>query len=285
MIFLIVPWLFEPSTAPAPSFFPSNHLLKPLLELSESDLRGLAGALRSGRLLPPFPTVALQRFLAHNLVSGIADSINQVAAAGCSAEALAMWLDVLAESARERGSIEDAVHLVTTGPEGVDADHRDTAVVVQDLFRRVRQSVLVSGYALYQGRPIFQELAERMDLNPSLGVRMFLDIGHEKPDAIVEPADAIARFVQTFKDRHWPAGSRLPEIYYDTRSLEGQAVLHSKCIVVDGEELFVSSANFTDAAQHRNIEMGLLVTSRSIAAQALRFFDSLVRSGDCRRAV
>jgi len=196
-----------------------------------------------------------------------------------------MWLDLLAESVRKRASVEDTVHLVTTGPEGVDADHRDTAVVVQDLFRRARESVLISGYALYQGRPIFQELAERMDLNPSLSVRMFLDIGHEKTGVAGRPADKIARFVQTFKDRHWPAGLRLPEIYYDTRSLEDEGVLHSKCILVDGEELFVSSANFTDAAQHRNIEMGLLVTSRSIAAQALRFFDSLIRSGHCRRAM
>jgi PLD-like domain len=253
--------------------------LKPLLELSESDLRGLAGAIRSGRLLAPFPATALHRLLAPSLVPAVADSINHAAELGCSPAALAMWLDVLAESTRRRGFVEDAVHLVTTGPEGTDADHRDTAVVVQDLFRRAQESVLISGYALYQGRAIFLELAERMDVNPALSVRMFLDIRHENAGANGTPTDTIARFVQTFKDHHWPAGLRLPEIYYDRRSLGGQAVLHSKCVLVDREELFVSSANFTDAAQHRNIEMGLLVISRSIAVQAFRFFDSLVWSG------
>jgi phosphatidylserine/phosphatidylglycerophosphate/cardiolipin synthase-like enzyme len=58
-------------------------------------------------------------------------------------------------------------------------------------------------------------------------------------------------------------------------------VLHAKCIVIDGEELFVTSANFTEAAQSRNIETGLLVKSSAIADQAARFFDSLIRSGYC----
>jgi len=122
-----------------------------------------------------------------------------------------------------------------------------------------------------------------MDATPSLSVRMFLNIHHHNAGYEAPQADPIARFVQRFKDEHWPAVSRMPEIYYDTRSLGGQAVLHSKCILVDSEELFVSSANFTDAAQHRNVELGLLLRSRSIAQQALRFFDSLIRSGHCRR--
>jgi len=54
-----------------------------------------------------------------------------------------MWLEVLADSAQRRSSVDDVIQLVTTGPEGIDADHRDTAVVVQDLFRRARESVLV----------------------------------------------------------------------------------------------------------------------------------------------
>jgi phosphatidylserine/phosphatidylglycerophosphate/cardiolipin synthase-like enzyme len=34
---------------------------------------------------------------------------------------------------------------------------------------------------------------------------------------------------------------------------------------VDGQSVFISSANFTEAAQERNIEVGLLVRSRSLA--------------------
>jgi phosphatidylserine/phosphatidylglycerophosphate/cardiolipin synthase-like enzyme len=49
--------------------------------------------------------------------------------------------------------------------------------------------------------------------------------------------------------------------------------------VVDGEQLFVSSANFTEAAQERNIEVGLLVRSVALADRVCRFFDALLDVG------
>jgi phosphatidylserine/phosphatidylglycerophosphate/cardiolipin synthase-like enzyme len=55
--------------------------------------------------------------------------------------------------------------------------------------------------------------------------------------------------------------------------------LHAKCIVVDGKHVFISSANFTEAAQERNIEVGLLVQSRAVAERVCRFFDALLDSG------
>jgi phosphatidylserine/phosphatidylglycerophosphate/cardiolipin synthase-like enzyme len=52
--------------------------------------------------------------------------------------------------------------------------------------------------------------------------------------------------------------------------------LHAKCVVVDGEAVFISSANFTEAAQERNIEMGLLVHSDWLAQRVTRHFDALL---------
>jgi len=49
--------------------------------------------------------------------------------------------------------------------------------------------------------------------------------------------------------------------------------------------VFVSSANFTEAAQERNIEVGLLIQSRALAERVRRFFDALVDSGYFGRAI
>jgi len=72
----------------------------------------------------------------------------------------------------------------------------------------------------------------------------------------------------------------LPEVYYDPRSLDiaaqERSAMHAKCIVVDRQELFISSANFTEAAQNRNIKVGLLVRSASLADNLVRHFDTLV---------
>ena len=69
-------------------------------------------------------------------------------------------------------------------------------------------------------------------------------------------------------------------MFYDPRSLDleadKRACLHAKCVVVDGEAVFVSSANFTEAAQERNIEMGLLVRSRWLAERVTRHFETLL---------
>lgn len=72
----------------------------------------------------------------------------------------------------------------------------------------------------------------------------------------------------------------MPEVYYDPRSLEiathEKSALHAKCIVVDGREVFISSANFTEAAQNRNVEVGLLIRSASLAGNLTGQFDALV---------
>jgi phosphatidylserine/phosphatidylglycerophosphate/cardiolipin synthase-like enzyme len=47
-------------------------------------------------------------------------------------------------------------------------------------------------------------------------------------------------------------------------------------VVVDSSDLFVSSANFTEAAQHKNIEVGLLLRSPIIAERLLSFLNQLV---------
>ena len=54
--------------------------------------------------------------------------------------------------------------------------------------------------------------------------------------------------------------------------------------MIDGREMFISSANFTEAAQQRNIEVGVLVKSAVLARQSEEFFEELVRDGVCVRA-
>jgi len=55
--------------------------------------------------------------------------------------------------------------------------------------------------------------------------------------------------------------------------------LHAKCVAVDRQHAYVSSANFTEAAQERNIEVGLLVRSPRLAAQLTNHFDRLLEAG------
>ncbi len=178
--------------------------------------------------------------------------------------------------------MEDVLELVTTGPEVPGIANRDTSVVVRELFANARDSVLVAGYAVYQGQRVFQALADRMVAIPALKVRMFLDIQRGPGDTTL-PSELVRRFAERFRSRQWPKDRLLPEVFFDRRSLEPEpecrASLHAKCVVVDGKEVFVSSANFTEAAQHRNLEIGLLIRSAEIATRIINYFNALQSTG------
>jgi len=49
-------------------------------------------------------------------------------------------------------------------------------------------------------------------------------------------------------------------------------------------ELFVSSANFTEASQNRNLEAGVLVDSTTLAARMVQFLEGLIRERRVRSA-
>ncbi len=56
-------------------------------------------------------------------------------------------------------------------------------------------------------------------------------------------------------------------------------MLHAKAVVADDEAVFVTSANLTEAALDRNIEVGLLVRDRALAATVSSHFRGLIDRG------
>ncbi len=88
-------------------------------------------------------------------------------------------------------------------------------------------------------------------------------------------------FADRFWKTDWPGTAR-PGVYYDPRSLEPDrpsGVLHAKAVVTDEEAVFVTSANLTEAAFDRNIEMGLLVRDRALALAVSGQFRALIDRG------
>jgi len=106
--------------------------------------------------------------------------LNRLTENGFTANQIATILELLRADRVQHPSADDVIQLVTTGPEVNGVANRDTSVVVRDLFANATKTVLVAGYAVYQGQRVFQALADRMLENPALQVRLFLDIqrGH-----------------------------------------------------------------------------------------------------------
>ena len=256
-----------------------------LLGLSPAALSDLASAVEGRSLASPFAPLHLRRLGFGAESEAVASELQGLADLGLSATALARVLRLLAAERQAAQRAADRTELVWTGPETRGARSRDTAVVVRELFATAERSVLVATYAVYQGRQVFEPLAARMEARPDLRVRMFLNVARPHRDQTPEN-QVLKAFADEFRREHWP-GERLPDLYYDPRSLVvgpgPKAALHAKGIVVDDTRAFVTSANFTEAAQERNIEAGVLVDSASFATSLRLQFDSLVEAGWLRR--
>jgi len=256
-------------------------------QLCDTDLRTLVAGLRSQRISPPFSEMQVSRVLSGGLAKSVATALAKFHAIGFDSEQIVVALDLLLSDRQNSTSDNPQIDLVTSGPEAPGITNRDTSVVVRELFAHARFSVIVVGYAVHQGQRVFQALAQRMEEVPDLESQFYLNIS--RPDRDTTASEIlVSRFAHRFKENQWPLGCRLPEVYYDPRSVSDiepiRSSLHAKCVIVDGEHVFVSSANFTEAGQDRNIEVGLNIHSKWLAERLSRHFQSLRDRGLVVRA-
>lgn len=252
-----------------------------LLEATPSDLVALAAALDDGRAgAPPSPgSVQLAGFGegAALLLEGLRGTDPKVVA----------WM--LRRISEERRRADDryagVARLVWSGASEGARGFRDTRSVLESLFARAERHVLVSTFVIYNGRAVFSALARRMADRPEIEVEMYVHLG-SKTGAAEDERGEVNAYLETFARDHWPAGRAPPAIYYDP---EGRGLgplrtsLHAKCVVVDERWAFVTSANFTEAAQERNIEAGVLLDHPRLAAALAGQFRALRESGRLRR--
>jgi len=256
----------------------------PLHQLSLSSLQGLAQACLNQRLTPPLTIADLNPYVTDGLLTDTLKSLNSLISQEFSLSQVGILLQTIAQERQLTLHDRPPPELVWTGPEAPGTASRDTRVVVQELFAQAQRSVLVATYALDQNAKadaLFQTLADRMDANPKLSVQFFANLMRPHNSTIPEK-QLVKDFSDRFRHHIWP-GQRLPKVFYDPRSLATgsgtKACLHAKCVVVDEIYVFISSANFTEAAHHRNIETGVKLKDETIAKALQHQFHSLVALG------
>src|ERR1022692_2742838 len=234
----------------------------------------LVSALESG-LLGPSPTLAsLRAVLGDREDAGdLAASLLELGRLGISGPAAAAWLRTVAR-AESRTPKPD---LVWSGPEVPGLHARDTRRVYEELLGSAERSIWASTYAFFDGPKAFEVLARRMEATPALRVTLLLNIQRKKGDTTASE-QLVRRFADHFWKSDWP-GSSHPSVFYDPRALDPEGlggVLHAKAIVADDEVSFVTSANLTEAALDRNIELGVLIRDHAFALTISGYFRSLI---------
>ena len=236
----------------------------------------LIAGLTTGLLTPPYAAATMRPIVGADRASDVGVTLGRLDQAGVSAPAVVAWM----HSVTTAESRVAAPQLVWSGPEVPGLHARDTRRVYHELLGSARRSIWASTFVFFDGPKTFELLARRMDAEPRLRVTLLLNIQRRRGDTTVAEL-LVRRFADRFWGSEWP-GDATPEVYYDPRAiaLEGPGgVLHAKAVVADDEAVFITSANLTEAALDRNIEIGLLVRDRPLAANVVRHFRILIDRG------
>jgi len=252
-------------------------MIDALLDLQSHLRERLASALESGLLVAPHSIASLRSVLGNpEGVEDVVGALVKLERLGISGPATAAWIRTV-ERAAARTPRPD---LVWSGPEVLGLHARDTRRVYEELLGSAEHSVWASTYAFFDGPRAFDVLARRMEARPALRVTLLLNIQRKRGDTTAAE-QLVRRFADRFWKTDWPGSSR-PSVFYDPRALDLEGpggVLHAKAVVADDEAVFVTSANLTEAALERNIELGLLIRDRALAASVSSHFQGLIDRG------
>jgi phosphatidylserine/phosphatidylglycerophosphate/cardiolipin synthase-like enzyme len=255
-------------------------MIDAILHLPAHLRKRLASALESGLLSSPYPAASLRS--AAGIYEGredVAGVLLELERLGVSGSTAAAWIRSV-EAAASRIPRPD---FVWTGPAVPGLHARDTRRVYEELLSSAERSILAITYAFFEGPKAFEVLARRMDAKADLRATLLLNIQRKRGDTSASD-QLVRRFADRFWKVDWPGGVR-PSVYYDPRALEldgPSGVLHAKAVVADDEIVFVTSANLTEAAFDRNIEVGLLVRDHALALSLSSHFRGLIDGGHLR---
>lgn len=262
--------------------------LTQILDLPASTMLELGNALRGGSLRYGVSAGMLSTFVG-NRSGDLAAALQTILDDGCSTEALGTMCLLFHEARVRMETNENALYLALSGPEVPGTPVVSTPTVVRALFEEAKRDVIVASYVFHQCRDLLAPLAAKLDADPKFMVRLIVDLSHQRQHA-TEPLPIVAnRFKKNFLNDAWE-GTREPEFWHDPRVFEEQdrkkaGVMHAKVVIIDSEAALVTSANFTEAAQNRNIEAGLIVRHPLHVSRLRSFFEGLIDTRALRQIV
>ncbi|MFZ1488741.1 MAG: DISARM system phospholipase D-like protein DrmC [Ilumatobacteraceae bacterium] len=226
-------------------------------ELGDAHVRSLASAYRSAGTYDAASAAAVRQVLpaAHR---EHVDALNTSWAEndGTSGASIALALETALAAKMNAATV--SVDVVVTGPDSPAVPVRLTSEVVRQLIADAQQRVTLVSYAAYQMPTIIAAL------DAAVGRRVRVDLILESPEHLDGGGGAAA--YAKYRVYHWPADQRDPP----------DAKLHAKAVIVDSRDILLTSANMTNAAYDKNIELGLLCRGGSTAGRVQRHFDTLI---------
>lgn len=235
--------------------------LKLVAELPSSLIESLIGQLQGG-VVPAMPNPGYQ---------GRVDEFLR-----CWAERrgeLASMLEVALAAKRCAPTTE----LVWTGPATTVVPVRRTEQVLFDLIRCAERQLTIMSFGIFQIPRLVAELEHAL----ARGVILRLVLGDRESHSYQELDSYRQQLGRVVAEGalllHWPTERR-------SRDERGHAgLMHAKSAVADSRVAFLTSANLTQAALERNMEMGVLISGGAVPPAIVLLVDALLMSGELKK--
>ena len=216
------------------------------------------------------PQTALSRIPVADTRRRMASAVRSALDAGFSHDAIGLALQSAYCAYRHSRELQ-SVELVWTGPSPPQTHLRRTDQALLEVIGSAQADVWIVSFAAYGVQTILNALQDA--LNRNVMVSLVLESADESEGRL--SSDQIAALQAALNQQArvyvWPT---------KMRQISGgrRGTLHAKCAVADGQQLFASSANLTEAALQVNIELGVLINSTKHASLVQRQLRWLVES-------
>jgi phosphatidylserine/phosphatidylglycerophosphate/cardiolipin synthase-like enzyme len=173
---------------------------------------------------------------------------------------LLLWRCVTAAQTRSTEASSTGEFVVTL-PTGVPKGARPTNIVVTEMLEAAKSRVVVLGYAFTPQGGTVQQLVAAAARGVEILVVCDRGTGGQKT---IEGA--------------WPSFVNEPRIYVNAETDDEMHKMHCKMIIVDDNDLLVTSANFTYHGMLGNIEFGVRLRDVASSKAAKSFVEHLIKT-------
>src|SRR5208283_1031887 len=191
---------------------------------------------------------------------------------------VAIALRTAACSQRSREA-DQAVEIVWTGPRSEEVSFRHTEQAILQVLNSAQSRILLVSYAVYSIPNIQDAVVRAAKRGVAITVivetpnRLHVQNEYSNLKALGED---VAKCSAVY---YWPKEHRKA----DATGKGKLGILHVKCVVGDGYQLFLSSANMTKYAFSLNMELGVLINGGRGPRQIEVVFESLIADGTLSR--
>lgn len=164
--------------------------------------------------------------------------------------------------------------LVWTGPATAAVPLRRTEQVLFDLIRHAEDRLTLTSFGVFHIPRLIDELESAIEKGVS--VRLVLGDRETHSDQEIERQRLHLGSLVTKRALilQWPVARR-------PRDEQGRTgLMHVKAAVADSSIAFLTSANLTEAALERNMELGLLIRGGRVPGSIDSLMNSLIESGE-----